>query len=442
MRIAAASALLAGCALLFGGCASRPLPADVPGLAPAKIAREVGADRQVVVTVRNGPVAGPALAGSTGRGYGALGRYRASPAALRDADGIGRLHRLRTLAAWPIEALDVHCIVFGIDDDRPLAGVIDELRADARVESAQPMGLFRAQGAGAGADPYVGLQPAIADMQVLEAHRWSRGAGVRVAVIDSGIDASHPDLADRIVFSRDVTGRATGSPARDVHGTAVAGVIAADAGNGIGIVGVAPEAKLLALRACWPASGSADAPTVCDTLSLAQALALAISERVDVINLSLSGPADPLLERLLRRAMDAGRIVVAAVPEDAATPPGFPAGVRGVLAVASAGAPARSDIAGLLQAPGRDVLTLRPGGRYDFDSGSSIAAAHVSGIVALARAVRRELTAAQVRELVAQDALVATDTLGAPIVNACRVVARLVAADSCTPVRRMHATRQ
>jgi subtilisin family serine protease len=73
----------------------------------------------------------------------------------------------------------------------------------------------------------------------------------------------------------------------------VAGIIAADAGNGIGIIGVAPEVKLLALRACWPAQ----AKSVCSSFTLAKALTFALERAPQVVNLSLAGPQDPLLER-------------------------------------------------------------------------------------------------------------------------------------------------
>ena len=99
------------------------------------------------------------------------------------------------------------------------------------------------------------------------------GSGVRVAVVDSGIDASHPDLAGQIAVNRNfVAGRPM---AAEQHGTGVAGIIAARAGNGIGLAGIAPGAKILGLRACW----QAPAKTLCDSFSLAKALYFAIDQK-------------------------------------------------------------------------------------------------------------------------------------------------------------------
>lgn len=410
---------------------------------------EVPPERQVVITIHNAPTRTALNAGSTLRGYDAAGRYQASPAALRDAAAIGRSHGLRQLAAWPIELLGVHCIVFAVPDSRSIHTVVAQLAADDRVESAQPLRSFRTHSAARYDDPYLGLQSNLSAMQVEDAHRWSRGRGVRIAVVDSGVDDSHPDLANRVVFARDVTGL-TAQPARlDIHGTAVAGVIGADAGNGQGIVGVAPEASILALRACWQVSASdaSGAGASCNTFTLAQAIALAISGRADVINLSLSGPPDPLLERLLRQALAMGKIVVCAVPEadEAGGTDIFPASLAGVLAVASAETRVvPKGIAGVLYAPGRNVLTLRPKARYDFEDGSSMAAANVSGVVALLKAVQPDITAREIRVLLSEgaDRVGPVDTMAQRTVNACHALAALSKdANGCAEPRKMRAAR-
>jgi subtilisin family serine protease len=436
-------ALVLGC-LALAACASLP-----PSGANGGTARTTQwpAERQIVVTVRDDGAAGMEGVGSSGMRYGALGRYQASPAALRDADIIARRHRLQQLAAWPIGVLGVHCIVYGVDDARGLDAVMSEVAADRDVESVQPLGTFRVQSGPTYDDPYFAQQDGLAAMQVTEAHGWSRGSGVRVAVVDSGIDASHPDLAHRIVFQRDVTGLAATSGAIERHGTAVAGVIAADAGNGLGIVGVAPQAKVIALRACWQSASAGDEPATCNTLTLAQALSLAISERADVINLSLAGPPDPLLERLLKRALSMGKIIVTAVPETGAARQGFPANLPGVLAVASAEVARTPALpSATLFAPGRNVLTLRPGARYDFENGSSMAAASVSGIVALLVAERPRLTGGELIEVLHAAAVEPTATrpsaAAAPLVNACRAVVAVRGGGDCGGIRNTRAVRR
>jgi len=424
------------CAALSACAATRP-----DGMAGAGAMRvaPVATDRQIVVTVRTLPARTALHAGSTPKSYDAAGRYQVSPAALRDAVALAQRYDLRQVDAWPIELLSVHCIVYEVGGARALAQVMSDMRADRRVESVQPLSTFSTQASRSHDDPYQGLQNSLAELQVEAAHRWSRGRGVRIAVIDSGIDGDHPDLAGRVALNRDYTGAGGGDRSLDTHGLAVAGVIAAVEGNGIGIVGVAPEASVLALRACWqtpvagPAGGAAQ--THCNTFTLAQAIVQAIAERADILNLSLSGPPDPLLERLLRRAIAMGKVVVAAVPEEDGEGRSFPATLPGVLPVASAEvrAEAGAAVVAPLQAPGRNVLTLRPHGRYDFENGSSMATAAVSGVVALMLSVRHDLPAEEIRQLLQQSAANSTRTgaSAATSVNACAALALLLPNRDC-----------
>jgi subtilisin family serine protease len=284
------------------------------------------------------------------------------------------------------------------------------LQADPRVALVQPLNEFEALAdpappAAAAAlgglatrptlpgfdDPYSALQHGFVAIGAPAAQRAGDGAGVRVAVVDTGVDAGHPDLAGRIAMQRDFVGAAGPAPASggERHGTEVAGVIAAVAHNRIGIAGIAPRARLLAYRACWPvAAGGAR----CNSFTLAQALAAAIADGAQVLNLSLGGPADPLLERLLREAQGRGIAVVAALPRSGRRE-GFPAGVAGVLAVGVAedAAPAAAVGGAVLRAPGRDILTLQPEGGFGYASGSSLAAAHASGALALLRSLEPKL---------------------------------------------------
>jgi subtilisin family serine protease len=195
------------------------------------------------------------------------------------------------------------------------------------------------------------------------------------------------------------------------HGTGVAGIIAAKADNGVGIAGVAPDARLLGLRACWQA-GTA---TLCDSFSLAKALYFAIQQKPDVINLSLSGPNDRLLRELVRTALARGSSVVTAF-DPKQRDGGFPASVPGVIPVSDAFSRGR-----VYTAPGRDVPTTQPGGRWFLVNGSSYAAAHVSGLAALVKQRRRSprLT------------LVSARTGGGPI-DACATLGRVTGGCDCS----------
>jgi subtilisin family serine protease len=278
---------------------------------------------------------------------------------------------------------------------------------------------------GAWDDPYLSLQRSLEDSGITRAHRWSTGRGVRIAVIDTGIDVKHPDLQGQTIDARNfISG---GAGAADRHGTAVAGVIASVAGNQRGIVGVAPGARLLALQAC--AQRNADGRGRCTSFSLARALDYAIIAGSDVLNLSLGGPHDTLLERLLVKAIERDIVVVAALGDDQAKVL-FPATLQGVIAVGSARTPAE---AGRITAPGLDILTLVPPDGYDFLSGSSIAAAHVSGIVALLLERAPALRASEIERLLVRTSRPAGR--GGPdyrrVVSACDALAELSSAIRC-----------
>jgi subtilisin family serine protease len=210
----------------------------------------------------------------------------------------------------------------------------------------------------------------------------------------------------------------------------VAGLIAAAANNGVGIVGVAPDVRLMAYKACW--QDSASSAGRCNSFTIAQAIADALAAKAQVINLSLVGPSDPLLEALIARATELGVIVVGAASEDPRL--GFPARLAGVLPVGEAerspGSAANAD--GILRAPARDIVTLVPNGHYDFASGSSLATAQISGVVALLLARDQKLGAPRLREML-QQSTERHDTTRGPFlsVNACMALAMVVRGASC-----------
>lgn len=330
--------------------------------------------RQIMVMVPHPPDhfrPGANYAGSYGDDLSRSARERL-------ARKIARQFGLTLVDDWPMPVVGVDCFIMAVPGDRSTKQVADEVARDSRVAWTQPVQVYTAQASVAPApnDPLFQAQPAARQWQLARLQRLSIGNGVRVAVIDSGIDAAHPDLAGQVVVNRNfVAGRPM---IAEQHGTGVAGIIAARAGNGIGLAGIAPGAKLLGLRACWQATGK----TLCDSFSLAKALYFAIEQKAPIINLSLSGPDDRLLRQLLKVAMTKGETVVAAF-DRTQRDGGFPASVPGVIAVSD------SSLAGLpgnvYIAPGRDVPTTQPGGRWFLVNGSSFAAAHVSGLFALLR---------------------------------------------------------
>ena len=420
---------------LMAGCALRQEALRAPEL-PAQARSDP--ERFVVITVRNEPVPAVAAPGSTPRGYAAAGVYGVSASAQAMTHALERDYKLHEVSAWPIESLRVNCIVARLPDLTARSTFIARLERDSRVESVQPLNQFATESdspPSAGAQtqsrpPYLPLQLNLRELEVPQAHKLSQGAAVRIAVVDTGIDYSHPDLRGRIIARRDFVGGNSGGFTEDRHGTQVAGVIAATAEGGMGILGVAPKSRLIALKACWPLRRDA-AEAACDSFTLAQALQAAITARADIVNLSLAGPADPLLTRLIRYGMRQGIIYVGAVPPAHSGLAGaFPVDIPGVLGVQSA-----EDAAGIsrhLLAPGRGILTLVPGGHYDFASGSSLATAEVTGIVALLLADGRRLPAPRVERILTRSSRQLTTPAGVfTSVNACAALADALARAGC-----------
>lgn len=415
MKGAAAALLLA----LVAGCAARDVLPPGARLPPAA---RVEPGHYLVVTIRNPFRPAPLQAASTPRGYDGAGTYIAGGAARAAARALASDYGLVEVSSWPIALLGVHCLVYEVAPGADAGRIAAALQRDRRVESVQPLQTFDTE-TDAYNDPYARLQRNVAQMAVPEAHALSRGAGVRVAVIDTGADVAHPDLRPHAARSRNfVDGDAAGFR-DDAHGTAVAGIIAAVPDNGIGIVGIAPDVELLAYKACWRLRADSDA-AVCNTFTLAQALAAAIEAGADIINLSLGGPSDPLLTRLVRRALAAGIIVVGAMPRDGERR-GFPVEIDGVIGADVAEAGRRSP--GVITAPAREVLSLAPEGHYDFYSGSSLAAAEVSGLVALLKSERSRLTAREAVALLSQSA-----AGGSAGPNACTALTALLHHPPCT----------
>ncbi|HEY1604506.1 MAG TPA: S8 family serine peptidase [Allosphingosinicella sp.] len=395
----------AGAALGAGGgtAAAQPPAAAVSPPAPASAQDNMRDDRRILVMLRV-----PPDHYRPGADYGAGGGYGdAAAAAARNrlAARLAHENGLRFEGDWPMPILGIDCVVMSVPDGRSAEEVAEHMSHLQGVDWAQPMHEFETQGAiAAHKDSLFAAQPAAQEWKLADLHRVATGRGVKVAVIDSRIDARHPDLRGRLIDNIDFVGGPV--PDAEAHGTGVAGIIGARADNGVGIVGVAPGAELMGLRACWQQPGR----TICDTLSLAKAITYAVEHHANVINLSLTGPRDPLLTRLVRIGLDRGAAIVAAV--DPRTGSGFPASIPGVIAVSQEGVAA--DKAGVYNAPGRDVPTTEPGGRWYLVSGNSYAAAHVSGLLALTREKSGK----------APQRLLVSSRDGGGLIDACRTLAR------------------
>ena len=244
----------------------------------------------------------------------------------------------------------------------------------------------------AGGDP---AQYALAKLRIGEAHTIANGERVLVAVIDSGIDYSHPELAGAIVGAFDALGKAE-KP--HMHGTAIAGAIAAHSK----LMGVAPAAKILAIRAFGVEGTSSEATTI----AVMKSIEFASVNKARVINMSFAGPADPGVARQLAVAKANGAVLIAASGNfGPKSPPQYPAADPNVIAVSATDSNDKifraSNIGPHISvsAPGVDILLPAPGNDYRIISGTSFSAAYVSGVAALMIQRAPSLTPDSVRQI-------------------------------------------
>ncbi len=232
-------------------------------------------------------------------------------------------------------------------------------------------------------------------LNLTEAHRLARGSRVLIAVIDSAVDAAHPDLGGAIVGNFDAAGN---SERPHAHGTAMAGAI----GARHNMLGTAPGVGLLTVRAFGGRADGAEGTTY----NILKGLDWAAAQGARVINMSFAGPADPRLREALAKAKEKGIVLVAAAGNAGPnSPPLFPAADPNVIAVTAtnaddalfAGANRGNYIS--VAAPGVAIYAPAPEGSYQLTTGTSVAAAEVSGVAALLIERNPSLTPAEVRKI-------------------------------------------
>jgi subtilisin family serine protease len=414
------AAVLVAAALLAGCASSSVVRPEQSAAATVETAA-----RQILVTVRQPATLAAGLTGAPNQRY-LQRRYGPSPTVDRVLTQLAHEHDLRRVEGWPIQSLDVYCEVLTVPSGRDVGEVLAALNRDSRVDLAQRMNLFTTQTTKYD-DPYVDLQSAATAMEVERAHELATGRGVSIAIIDSAVDGDHPDLRGRVRLARNLVTEHPSARGGEIHGTAIAGIIASAVNNREGIIGVAPDVSIAALRACWAVTAS-DPAAQCSSFSLARALELALGLQPNVINLSLAGPDDPLLSRLLDRVIERGIVVVTAYPATTESSHAFPSSHPRVLTAHSSRVPVNSESPFTLAAPANEVLTTTPGAGYAFLSGNSLAAAHTTGVIALLMERQPDIDAERIAAI-----LTATTSYsaGSASINACRAVARLAGAEPC-----------
>jgi subtilisin family serine protease len=306
-------------------------------------------------------------------------------------DAIAQRNRLTLLETQSFELTGSTLARWRIPDRRSAATVVRQLESDPAVIAVQPNYLYtlrqtdrRKLNKG---DP---TQYELAKLQLPRAHGITKGDGVVVAVLDSGVDKSHPDLDGSIIGTYDTD---QFPAALHKHGTSVAALIAAHGK----LVGSAPNARILSVRVM-------NAAGMGGTLNVLKGLDWASKNGARVINMSFAGPRDLFCQQFLHAAYLKGIVLVAAVGNDGPTsPPLYPAAFPDVIGVTATDAKDRLYVRAnqgdqvAVAAPGVDLMLATPGGEYHADSGTSYAAPQISGIVALLLARKPHLSPDQVR---------------------------------------------
>lgn len=303
----------------------------------------------------------------------------ASPQAIAE---VARRFNLTQLESQRFDLIGSTFYRWRIGGRRSVPGLVNALGNQSVVAAVQPNYLFTLQdqtvprAATAHGDP---AQYVLGKLEVEQAHRIATGKGVLVAVIDSAIDGGHPDLGGSIVKNFDALG---GKSAPQLHGTEMAGAIAAHGK----LLGIAPGVELLAARAFDNSTGKARGTS----FDIFKSLQWAADNDARIVNMSFAGPADPALHRMLGAAHEKDIVLVAAAGNDGPyAVPAYPAADPDVIAVTATDAadkPFKMANRGkyvAVAAPGVDIVALAPDASYGMSTGTSVAAAHVSGIAAL-----------------------------------------------------------
>ncbi|CCH15654.1 type VII secretion-associated serine protease mycosin [Micromonospora lupini] len=335
-----------------------------------------------------------------------------------------------------------------------LSGTLAALLGAALVVPSSPAVAAAPTCGPAGEDGLVQMPWALRRVDPAAAWPLSRGAGVTVAVIDSGVSAIHPALKGQVLEGRDFNNLPANRGQCDLagHGTMVAGIIAGKEGTGVPFSGVAPAARILPIRVLPDAKGTND-----EALpgQIAAAIDWAVDNGADVINLSLVTLPRPELAQAVERALAKRVVLVAAAGNRQETQedrPAYPAAYPGVIAVGGVdeqGGHVGTSVSGTfvdVAAPGLNIVGPAPGGsgyRAEPTGGTSFAAAYVSGVAALVRAAYPDLTPEQVGDRLERTAdnppQGRNAEVGYGVVNPYRAVSSLLGTRANPPVGRLAA---
>ncbi len=306
--------------------------------------------------------------GAAAHGYSANIDYAQDPVLKRATKQLVEEYQLQFADQWPLRSLGVHCILI----ESPSSDVLARLEKDKRVKWVQPFNEF---------DTQFSTQSEELKLTIISPtiKLPNMGNGVDIIVVDTGADTSHPafDHSD-VQYQNFVFGNGNGK--NETHGTAITGLLAANDRTGKAPVkGLTSQANLSHYRGCWQKDNGAGK---CTTLTLALALDAAVQANPNILNLSLSGPEDKVLEALVKKLIAQGTIVVSAHDVKRAPEDRFPKPQAGVIYAYGTSNEKPSNIPTDTFLASSTAMSLSPKGAYDIFSGHSIATPQLTAITA------------------------------------------------------------
>lgn len=303
--------------------------------------------------------------------------------------------------------LDTELILLRANPSQIVDEMVALLSRDSRVIGVQPDYQFELQqsldNGPAKPSALYDLQYAPQKMAVANAHSVTMGENTIIAVIDTGVDVAHTELSAAAFYSYDAIGLPISGGEK--HGTAIAGLIAADKD----MMGIAPKAKFLAVRAFTQAKNG---KFTSDSFTIANAIDWAVAQNAHVLNMSFAGPSDPLIMKMIDLLAERKILVVAAAGNHGiGAPAAYPAAHPHTIAVTATDARdelysnANRGIYIDIAAPGVDVIAPAPSNNYELVTGTSIATAHLTGVIALMLSKKPELTRDQILILLQRTSL-------------------------------------
>lgn len=345
-------------------------------VAPVRAKQEefdVSAFKHPMILVIDDPRSVRAKFGARGSHYDFVLDYKDDPVLNKISQDIIDDYKLTAGLQWPIVSISKHCIII----EKPTSEILDKLQNDSRVAWIQPYNTFSTQ-------REITPSPNSPFVYTPSKPLANKGRGVNIVVIDTGIAVQHPALSEAKLFYRDFV--SDDRPAnKETHGTAVTGLLSASSGlEEFPVQGLLADAYINHFRGCWQL---ADGNGRCSTLSLALALDAAVKLKPDLINLSLSGPPDRVLEEIIKELVDDGSIVVSAHDPSRRPTSRFPMPQQGV--IFAYGNNTSSFEKSLMKTlptntflASYSAVSLTPDGRFDVYKGHSIAAPQITAVIA------------------------------------------------------------